>query len=150
MSKFEQLAFKKNEEDLLYEDRENFIKENYPQDKSGYEIQELLNSGLDGMEVLEKRDESGDLEGLITYSLAEDHEKIPYLSVGIMLTREESQGEGVMKKLFSQIKQVAEENNCEYITAVADTEDGDGFLLSNGFSEETDEVNGREHLRLDL
>jgi len=150
MSKFEQFALKKNEEDLLYEDRENFIKENYPQDKGGYEMQELLNSGLDGMETLEKRGKDGELEGLLTYTINQDHKKIPYLSIGIMLTSEEFQGEGVMKNLFSQLKKIARKNECKYITAIADTEMGMEFLFSRGFNEETDEINGKDYLRLDL
>lgn len=74
-------------------------------------MQELLNSGLDGMEVLEKRDGSGDSEGIISYFLDEDNQNVPYLSIGIMLTREESQGEGVMGGLLLQIKKIARLTN---------------------------------------
>lgn len=150
MPKFEQIDFKKENDHVLYKDRENFIKENYPKDSSNYEIQELLNSGLDGMEVLEKRDKNSELEGIVSYVISPDNEEIFYLSIGIMLTREESKGEGVMKQLFYEIKEIAKDSDCEYITAIVDTEEGREFLLNNGFSEEDDDVNGREYLRLDL
>jgi hypothetical protein len=67
-----------------------------------------------------------------------------------MLTNEESQGEGIMRELFSEIKEIAKNSDCEYISAIADTDEGEEFLVENGFSEETDNANGREYFRLDL
>lgn len=150
MLKFEQPLEKKKSEEILYGEREDFVKENYPMDKSGYDLADLLGSGLDGKEVLEKRDESGDLEAILTYDINQDNEKVPYLSIGVMLTREESQGEGVMRELIDQVKDLAVEKSCEYMVAVADTEDGERFLRNNGFDNEVDEVNGREYFRLEL
>jgi hypothetical protein len=150
MPKFEQLAHKKDDEQIIYEEREKFVKENYPKDKSHYQMEELLNRGLDGMDVLEERGKDGGIEAMISYVINQDQEGTPYLSIGIMLTSEEAKGEGVMRNLFSELKDIARGSDCEYISATADTEEGEEFLLNNGFSEEEDEVNGREYLRLDL
>ena len=150
MPKFEQFDQRKQDENALYQLREEFVKENYPAEESSHEMEDLLGSGLDGREVLEKRDKEGELEAILTYAINQDHEKTPYLSIGIMLTREESRGEGAMGELFSKAKQLAEKNGCEYITAIADTEEGEKFLPANGFGWERDPVNDREHLRLEL
>lgn len=149
MTTFEENSFKSKEQATL-EERENFVKENYPIDSSVYEIEEILNNGLDGMTVLEKKDSNGQIEGMISYKIDFDHEDNTYLSIGLMLTREESRQEGVMQKLFAEIKQVAEDKNCEYISAITDTQEGEDFLLNNDFEEAEDKVNDRNYLRLDL
>ena len=140
----------KSKEEILYDERERFIEENYPKEKSQHDLSELLNKGLDGMEVIEKKDKSGEIEGLISYAINENQKEMPYISLGIMLIREELRGEGIMPELFSKVKEIAKNNNCEYMVAIADTKEGESFLLNNGFDEKEDEVNGRKHLRLDL
>lgn len=144
MSKKEQFIPEKNNEQFLYEERAQFIKENYPRSKSHYEISELLSSGLDGMEAIEKRSKNGEIEGLISYTIDQDREETLYLSIGIMLTGKQFEGEGIMSELFSKVKEIAENNACEYITVIADTEEGENFLSNKGFNEEGD------HFRLDL
>jgi GNAT superfamily N-acetyltransferase len=150
MLKFEQPPEKKKSDEILYGEREDFVREHYPMDKSGHDLEDLLGSGLDGKKVLEKRDGSGDLEAILTYDIDKDNDKVPYLSIGIMLTREESQGEGIMRELIDQAKDVAKKKGREYIVAVADTGKGERFLHNNGFENEIDEANSREHLRFEL
>ena len=150
MQKFEQPKIEKEKEEELYQQRADFVKEHYPAGKSNYEVDDLLAQGLDGKKVLEKKDQSGDPEGILTYELGNDHEDVAYCSIGIMLTREESEGEGVMGGLLDDVKKIAEENDCEYLVAVADTNNGEQFLLGKGFYSSVDPVNGRAHLRCDL
>jgi len=150
MSKIEQFNSEGENEQKLYVEREEFIKKNYPADKSHYDVDELLNSGLDGMEVIEKRGKDGKIEGLISYVFNQDRNEIMYLSIGIMLTGKEFEEEGIMSELFSEVKKIAESNGCEYIVAIADTEEDEKFLLNNNFSEEEDNVTGRKHFRMDL
>lgn len=150
MKNFEKIKAEQAREEKNQQKRESFIKENYPAGKSSYDIEDLLASGFEGRQVLEKHDDHGDLEGILSYDLGKDHEGSSYCSIGIMLTREESQGEGVMGSLFDKIKEIAKEKNCEYLTAIADTQEGEQYLLGRGFYAQTDPVNGREHLRYDL
>lgn len=151
MIKFDEIKHEESKEQVLYKKRENFIKENYPISKSHYQINELINSGLDGMDVLEKRNENGEIEGMISYTInKERNNNPPYLSIGIMLTSEESHNEGIMKDLILELKNIALKNKCEYIAAIADTNEGEEFLLSEKFIEEHDKVNGRDYMRLDL
>lgn len=138
------------DEEELYQERAAFLKENYPLEDSNYDVEDILNDSLDGKEVMEKRDGSGDIEGFLTYAMEEDPEKTPYCSMGIALTREESRGEGVMDELFEDVKNVAEEKGCEYIVATADTLGGEEFLLSRGFFVDFDKVTDRNYFRLDL
>jgi len=150
MSEFGSLDRAGKIDELLYKERTSFIMENYPKNKSRYGLRGLLNSGLDGMAVLEKRNEKKELEGIVTYDINRDHENILYCSIGIILTDKDSRGEGVMQKLFSEVKQIAIDRGCEYIVAIADTDDGEKFSAANGFYEEEDSVTGRTFLRLDL
>jgi hypothetical protein len=55
-----------------------------------------------------------------------------------------------MRELFSELKSIASREGCIYIVAIADTEEGEKFFLENGFEHETDRVNGRECLKLEL
>ncbi|MDD5721239.1 MAG: hypothetical protein PHT16_02210 [Candidatus Pacebacteria bacterium] len=150
MTNFDQIKNERKDDKILFVERERFVKENYPQKKSNYKMDELINSGLEGMDVIEKRNKDNEIEGMISYVINKDEKGMQYLSIGIMLTKKESQGGGVMKNLILELKNIATKNNCEYITAIADTEEGEEFLLKEGFSEELDEVNGRDYLRLEL
>ncbi len=147
--KKEQKEAEENEEEL-YQEREEFLKENYPLGDSDYDVEDILNNSLDGKEVMEKRDHSGDIEGFLTYSMAEDHENVSYCSLGIALTREESRGEGVMNELFKDVKDVAKKEGCEYIVGIADTLGGEEFLFSKGFFVDFDKITNRSYYRLDL
>lgn len=150
MNKMESIENSRDAEQALFEEREKFVLNNYPVGKSHYDKMDIVNTGLDGMDVLEKRGEDGNIEGMISYVISHDREKTTYLSIGIILVSEDLKGEGVMKELFTGLMDTAHSNDCEYIAAIADTDEGGEFLLDSGFNEETDEVNGREYLRLDL
>lgn len=128
----------------------NFVVENYPAKESGLEIDDLLSQALDGFEVVEKRDSNHEIESLISYSFEKDSENEKYCRLGIILTREESRGEGIAGELFSKLKTIAEKNDCDYFTAVADTEEGEEALLSLGFYEHFDPINKKNYYRLDL
>lgn len=140
----------RDNEQALYEERADFVRKNYPIQDSNYDIADLLNSGLDGMDVLEARSKDGEIEGIISYDIGNDNNDVRYVSVGIILVSEEVQGEGVISNLFLKLENIARENECEYIVAIADTEEGEEFFTNKGFSQEIDEINGREHFRLDL
>ncbi|MBD3244891.1 MAG: hypothetical protein GF335_02765 [Candidatus Moranbacteria bacterium] len=119
-------------------------------DKSNYDFEDLIASGLDGLKVLERRDDTNDLEALSTYKIDTDHEGNRYLSWGIMVIREESRGEGIFKEELQKLLNIARQNRCEYISAIADTNQGAVALESSGFYLEQDEINKRNYYRFDL
>lgn len=137
-------------EENLFQERADFLKENYPLEESHYDLEDLLCNSLDGKEVIERRDDNGEIEAFMTYDIEEDDEKNPYCSLGVILTREESRGEGVMNELFGEIREIARERDCEYVVGIADTPEGEEFFLSKGFVEDFDRVNNRNYFRLDL
>lgn len=138
------------EQEKLLKQRLEFVEENYPFSESEYTFDDLVNDSLYNYEVVESRDRSNDIESLITYAIAEDGNGVKYVSIGIILTREESQGEGLAGEMLNKVIKIAENNNCEYIVAKADTNSGENFLANNDFYNHIDEVNGVEHLRFDL
>lgn len=140
----------KQDEEKLFQERRSFIAEHYPLEESEYDLEDLVGDSLDGKEVAERRDDSGDIEGFLTYEMADDGEGIPYCSLGIALTREESRGEGIMNELFADVAEVAKEGGCEYIVGIADTLGGEEFLLSKGFYVDFDKVTNRDYFRFDL
>lgn len=143
-------TFEFNEEDKIYEERKRFVQDNYPFDEGGYDFKDLINTGLEGMDILEHRDGEGAIEGIISYLVDEDQEGIKYCSIGILLVDESLRGEGVASELFEELVGTLEDIGCEYIVAVADTEGGKEFFLNAGFYETKDPVNDREHLRMDI
>ncbi|MFA5994069.1 MAG: GNAT family N-acetyltransferase [Parcubacteria group bacterium] len=144
------VIIEKDSEQILFEERELFVRKNYPMQDSHYQLEELINSGLDGMEVIEKRDAEGEILGMISYDIGEDQNGIAYLSIGIILTDQEARGEGLMDELFAELVSIAKTNDCDYVVAIADTDEGVDFFSDRGFEEQIDEVNSREHFRLDL
>lgn len=156
MEGFEKVLFSRKEKESekngenLYQERADFLKENYPLEESHYQIEDLLCNSLDGKEVIEKRDNNGDIEAFMTYEIEKDDEKISYCSLGIILTREESRGEGIMNELFGEIKEISKERSCKYIVGIADTAEGGEFFLSKGFVAGFDKINKRNYFRLDL
>jgi GNAT superfamily N-acetyltransferase len=98
-------------EENLFQERADFLKEHYPLKESHYDLEDLLCNSLDGKEVIERRDDNGDIEAFMTYEIEEDDEKNSYCSLGVILTREESRGEGVMNELFEEIKEIAREGD---------------------------------------
>jgi len=140
----------KTPEQILFEERQDFINKNYPFKESEYNQQDIINNSLDGLDVIEKKDKNNEIEGLITFYIANDHENIKYMSIGVILVREDLQNERIAMNLLKKLLGVALNNNCEYITAIADTQAGNDFLRKNGFDYETDPINSREHLRYEL
>ena len=139
---------KRNEN--LFTERKKFILENYPTRQSHYSTDKLLNTGLDGMDILEQRDKNNEIKGILSYTINKDTEGTSYISIGIILTHKESREEGVMRNLISELKDIGIKNKCKYVTASVDTEEGEEFLFHRDFYEEQDPVNGRKYLRLDL
>lgn len=149
MGELEEFKFNNNDY-LLFEERENFIKENYPIGQSKYKIEEIINSSLDGMKVIEERGRDGRIDGLITYFFGNDNKNIKYCGIGVMVVSEEMQGEGIMQNLFFELKNMAQENGCKYLTALSDSEKGENFLEKSGFELELDPVNSKEYYRMNL
>lgn len=145
-----QFENQREQEEKLFRERKDFIREHYPMDKSNYDFDDLIASGLDGLEVLERRDDTNDLEALSTYKIDTDHEGNRYLSLGIMITREESRGERIFKEELQKLLNIARQNKCEYISAIADTNQGAVALESSSFYLKQDEVNKRHYYRFDL
>lgn len=146
----EQFDYKEAQEDDLFQEREQFVRDNYPQESSKYEMTGLINNSLDGLEVLEQRGKNEEIEGIITYFSGKDHEDTAYCSIGIMLSRKDLQGEGIMRELLKKLKRKAHNEGAQYLVATADTEQGENFLLNSGFYSEKDPVNHEQIYRLDL
>lgn len=140
-----------NEEERLFGERADFIRENYPIGKSrSYEdVAELINDSLDGFTVIEQRDK-GRIVGLRTYTIEKDAEGASYCRIGLALVDPEYRGLGISSELLEQLKNIARENGCEYMTANADTDAGQAFMEKAGFDVDEDPVNGREYYRYDL
>ncbi len=134
-------------EHQLFEERAGFIREHYPGDEE--RVVEVINSALDGFEVLEKR-KDGDLLALLTYCFAENSFKTKYCQFGMHVVDEGERGEGHAYELFEILKEKARGSGCQYITAMADTESGNDFLRRQGFDIEEDPVTGSEYYHLDL
>lgn len=141
----------KTPEEILFQERESFVKENYPINKSHYDMDELINSSLDDFDVIEKRGKNNNIEGLLTYKIMEDnYEKCNYCALGLALVREDLSGEGVVDELYDEIIKIAEKNDCNYMAATADTEMGEKLLVKLGFDEFEDPINKRVYLRKEL
>ncbi len=135
-------------EEQRFQERADFIKKLYPGDEE--KRIEIINTALDGLEVLERRDEAGNLTAIRTYQFSEDPEGEVYCQLGVSLVDEEERGMGIAYELFLKLKALAKERGATYMTAIADTEDGAAFLERQGFNIENDLVTGAEYYHLDL
>jgi ribosomal protein S18 acetylase RimI-like enzyme len=135
-------------EDRLFRERSSFIKQHYPGDRD--KKIDIINTALDGLEVLEKRDSSGNIIALRTYQLSTDALGNHYCQLGVSIVEEEERGQGLAHELFLNLKNIAEESGCQYMTAIADTDDGAVFLERQGFYLVEDSVTGREYYHFDL
>ena len=138
----------KMKEEQRFQERSYFIKKFYPGDEE--KRIEIINTELDGLEVLERRDDAGNLIAIRTYQFSKDPEGEVYCQLGVSLVDEEERGMGVAYELFLKLKELAEERGATYMTAMADTEDGKEFLERQGFNIENDLVTGAEYYHLDL
>lgn len=138
-------------EEIRFENLKRFIKENYPLEDSDFDFADLINSSLDGFDVVERKDAGNETEAILTYKIEHDHhEECNYCTLGVLLIREESRGEGIVDELKDEIDKISKDNDCEYQAALADTEIGRKVLENWGFEIFTDPVNGREYYRKDL
>ncbi len=136
-------------EEGLFEERARFIRENYPGGKAKHD--DIIRSALEGNDVIEEREADGSLNGLITYIIAPDNHKDLYCSIGVVVVREELRGEtDIAKNLLTKVLSKAQQADCNYCVAIADTPQGKNFLERNGFTEEIDKINKREYWRLEL
>lgn len=110
----------------------------------------IINTALDGLEVLEERDSRGNIVALRTYQFSTDTLGTPYCQLGVSIVEEEERGSGLAYKLFLELKSIAKQNGSEYMTAIADTDDGAEFLERQGFELTEDPVTGIEYYHLDL
>lgn len=131
-------------EERLFQERSDFILRNYPGDGK-----KMIREVLDGFEVIEDRDESGNLRGILTYDMGVDRiKKEKYCVVGLILVDEDSRGDGGATSLFNQLRHI-KDSECDYYTAKADTKAGEKLLLSLGFDDDS-EVDGKRCFRLDV
>ena len=133
-------------EQALFEERAQFVRENYPGGSEKH--QEIVYSCLDGFNVLEERDGSGNLDALLTYIYYVDTDSYKYCIVGLIVSGEDSRGEGKIVDLFNEVQRLAKDEKCEYLIGRADTDEGALFMETHGFYVE--EVDGDEHYRFDL
>jgi predicted GNAT family N-acyltransferase len=139
---------KRDAGEVRFAEYSQFIKENYPGGKEKHQY--IINTALDGYEVEERRDQAGNVEGILTYDIRKDNEGEKYGAFGVILVDKDLRDGILSEDLFKTALAKAKSAGCSYITALADTKFGRAFLERYGFEETTDPVNGQEYYRLDI
>lgn len=131
----------------LFQERSQFIRENYPGGKQAHD--RIIRESLEGFDVMEQRDQAGNLQGILTYSYGKNREG-KYCAVGVILVDDEMRGTNLAADLAKQLMGEAKTQGCTHMTAIADTPEGAKFLERLGFEEVYDKVNKRDYFRFDL
>lgn len=147
---FNERKFIPDQEEALFGKRSRFVLDNYPFEESQFSPKEIINSALDGFNVIENKGKGGEIESMISFDVNVNEKGHKYGEIGVMITREESRGEGKMRELFEKLKKDLTLEGCEYLTAKADTLGGKETLASLGFYIDKDLVNGNEYYRFDF
>ena len=121
----------------------------YPEGRGEQIASEVLD-GFDVVIATESKNGKKIIRGLGTFQLAKDNKKNPYVVIGVAVVDPEHRQEGYARQLLDKIIEIGVYNGCVYMTALADTEDGQAFLEASDFYLTTDSVLNREYYRLDL
>ena len=131
-----------------FQEQSSFIREYFPGGPD--DIQRIIESALDGFEVLESRDKRGNLEGLATYTIGSEKDGQKYCAFGVIVVDEEFRGEGLSDELFKKLVETARKADCDHISAKAETSFGKSFLERVGFKETNDSANHQDYYRFEL
>ncbi|HSR89630.1 MAG TPA: GNAT family N-acetyltransferase [Candidatus Udaeobacter sp.] len=148
MHSFEHPHIEQDNSEDRFTEYSKFIENNYS--KNELANQHIIETALDGFEVLERRNKNNELIGLLTYTIGSDNKKQNYCALGVIVIEEDGRGDGLSDELFAEIKSIANAAHCTHISAKAETSSGKSFLERIGFEETTDPVNHQEYYRFDL
>jgi len=128
---------------------ERFVINHYPFKKSSHTEDEILDNAFNDMRKIIRKD-GKEMQGVLSYNIETDKNEEKYIEIGIILVAEDFRGDGLSEEMWEELKNIAKNEKCSYITATADTIEGKNLLEKFEFYEDDDPITGFSFYRFDL